>query len=712
MPEIKPVNKDNIGESGTLFQSGKLYEEYLGKLQNAYIGASVYDKMRRSDSEIARVIRVISTPIKSAQFVFEEKDLKDEKQIFQAKFKNFIFKECIDWDTVLYEVLNYLVYGFAVFEKIYTVKDTKEFGQITTLKSLSSRKQSTIYEWNRDKSTGELESIIQYISQGDSTGYHTIPSSDVLLFTNQKEGNNFEGISLLRTIYANYLRKDLYLRLDMMGLEKNAIGTPVIFLPQSLRNNASEFDKVKKVLSSYVAHEKQYLILPDELKKDGFEIKKGEYNSTAVDKSIEREDFKMISSILANFLDIGTLQSGGNSQSDILKEMFLQSIQHIGKYISSVFSKEAHHIFVMNYGEPEVKLDMRATGISKKDIETLAKVVSELGKSQFLTPDENTESYLRKEVGLPKIIENKTNVKPKEVKIEDTENKKVENKKVLLNKNDELIDIIQKSVDVKAIKLLFDDSEQEYNDVIKRNLNKMQAKYINDLKVALNQSNPVGAISSIDIGFTGKLTTDLKQVLNDAYAKAQKQATKEIKAKMKLEKDGIIKRISSKIIIAVRQIVRTIQTDFENNSTLEAINQIDRGEEKETIINKVDASIATYIASKTAYKGSGATVNKFINNGRNNFFFENLDVIQGFMFSAVLDGGTTDICRSLDKQVFLPKDAVSLQFTPPLHWYCRSILVPITPNMTLPNVTGLEVKDIVKKGKVIPASEILKQKQF
>lgn len=109
----------------------------------------------------------------------------------------------------------------------------------------------------------------------------------------------------------------------------------------------------------------------------------------------------MISSVLANFLDIGTMQSGGNAQSDNLKEMFLQSIQHIGKYVSSVLSKEAHLIYVMNFGEPDVRLDMKVTGISKKDTETLSKVISGLGNSKFLTPDDNIEAYVRKEVGLP-----------------------------------------------------------------------------------------------------------------------------------------------------------------------------------------------------------------------------------------------------------------------------------------------------------------------
>lgn len=53
--------------------------------------------------------------------------------------------------------------------------------------------------------------------------------------------------------------------------------------------------------------------------------------------------------------------------------------------------------------------------------------------------------------------------------------------------------------------------------------------------------------------------------------------------------------------------------------------------------------------------------------------------IKGVQFSAILDDRTTEVCAELDGKVFLESDAEGIErFTPPLHFNCRSVLVPVT----------------------------------
>jgi SPP1 gp7 family putative phage head morphogenesis protein len=52
-------------------------------------------------------------------------------------------------------------------------------------------------------------------------------------------------------------------------------------------------------------------------------------------------------------------------------------------------------------------------------------------------------------------------------------------------------------------------------------------------------------------------------------------------------------------------------------------------------------------------------------------------IVEAYQFSAVLDERTTDVCRSLDGKVFERGGFVD-RITPPLHFNCRSLLVPIT----------------------------------
>ena len=110
--------------------------------------------------------------------------------------------------------------------------------------------------------------------------------------------------------------------------------------------------------------------------------------------------------------------------------------------------------------------------------------------------------------------------------------------------------------------------------------------------------------------------------------------------------------------------------------------------------------------------GAGAIVNRFINIGRNNFALDNGDEIQGFQFSAIIDSKTTPICRSLDGQTFKVGEVKALDLRPPLHWNCRSILLPILFKDGDIKFTGLKVKPVEVNGKVITKKEVLQSKQF
>lgn len=67
------------------------------------------------------------------------------------------------------------------------------------------------------------------------------------------------------------------------------------------------------------------------------------------------------------------------------------------------------------------------------------------------------------------------------------------------------------------------------------------------------------------------------------------------------------------------------------------------------------------------------------NQGHTDGYFDPLvaDAIPAIQFVAVIDSRTTNICESLDGQIFLKGDALGAQLTPPLHYQCRSTTVPV-----------------------------------
>jgi SPP1 gp7 family putative phage head morphogenesis protein len=62
---------------------------------------------------------------------------------------------------------------------------------------------------------------------------------------------------------------------------------------------------------------------------------------------------------------------------------------------------------------------------------------------------------------------------------------------------------------------------------------------------------------------------------------------------------------------------------------------------------------------------------------------QNIGEIQAYQFSAILDGRTSDICRQLDQKIFPATDENLSLYNPPLHYMCRSLMLPIFIDETL-----------------------------
>ena len=401
------IRKARKSRSGTEIHSNVFNEEYLGTLANAEIAYDIYDKMFRSDYQVKRVVWAIMSPILSATFEYVPEDDEDEEQIRQATFKNNLWnKNNVDgWDNVLIQILSYLIFGFALFEDFGYVHNDEDLGRVITMKSIGLLRQSTIREW--DIQQAEIKRVRQVANVNGEIFDEWIPGDRLKYLVNFKLGDNYEGISILRHVYGNYIRKDLLLRLDMIGNEKMAIGTPVLFANKSVLNNEQKMEDLEELLSSYCGHEQQYIILDEAFKgrrdeEPGFRIEKGSYDSKSVQDAIQREDGKMMDSILASFLDIGVYRSGGNSQNEGQMDVFFNSLMSIAKKIKTFRDPIAHKYYVANYGEPKKRLDTTISGLTLDDSKDMMEVLRGYTQADIIRADDDLERHARKQLRLPK----------------------------------------------------------------------------------------------------------------------------------------------------------------------------------------------------------------------------------------------------------------------------------------------------------------------
>ena len=84
-----------------------------------------------------------------------------------------------------------------------------------------------------------------------------------------------------------------------------------------------------------------------------------------------------------------------------------------------------------------------------------------------------------------------------------------------------------------------------------------------------------------------------------------------------------------------------------------------------------------YIDGNSVRSGASLLASKTINEARSAFFFdkETLEEIDAFEF--VNGDPVTDVCNDLAGRVFAKNDPNMFRYTPPLHWNCKSYIVPI-----------------------------------
>lgn len=389
-----------LGSYGTDINAGYPSEEYLATLRTQD-RADVFDKMRRSDSQVIMLLSAVKNPIKSATRTIEPVDDSPDETKIADLIRHMLFCDMDQpFDAFLGEALTVCEFGHSVFENVKKiVLNDEKFGNYIGLKALLFRSPRTIERWNVWQDTGALKSISQY-AYGDLQRLVDIPAEHLLIFTMNKEGASYEGISMLRPCYGNWFRKNEYLKLNAAGIEKFAIPTPLVEVPSGQYGGES-YNYLIEALDVYCSHQANYLTHPEGWKID---LKTNAYDPQKVETSIDNEDKRMTKAFLANFLELGMNGTGAYALSNDLSDFFLGGIQHIADLISSTINKQLiPELVQLNFG-PRAKYPcLKFSGITDKAGKEFADILSELSRTKIITPDDKLEEHVRDRYSIPKM---------------------------------------------------------------------------------------------------------------------------------------------------------------------------------------------------------------------------------------------------------------------------------------------------------------------
>ncbi len=701
---LKP-NLIETGSSGTEISGGVYSEEFLSDLQGSK-GADTFDKMRRREATVSMLLDAMLNPIIAGNWSFEIDDEADTTQVKMKELCEWNFRRGIigGLKQHLREALTLAVFGYSVFELVNASEKVAALdGQLVTFfKKFAFRKQNSISKWNLERKTGRLLSVEQQSSTDVSkTDTAVIPGEFLLVFTNKKEGDNFEGISALRPMFGAYSRKDLYLKLAAMGVEQNARGVVVGKTPAN-KTNSDEDKNFESVLQAYAEGLVSYIKIPA-----GWEVtvQQGTFDAAKMVALLNFENEEMARAVVAAFLMLGAGGGGGSySLGSDLSDFFLGGIQAYADIVSEGHNQlTIPRLCEMNYGPQKSYPQMKCTGINDKAGLEFAQIMAALiGKG--IKADDKLEDFLRLQYKLPKadpatarepaptLPGQDPNADPE--KEEDVKPTPPVKKKLAEQRQANKIHFAE------GYKTQFNNAKAELRDIMKGNLRVMaddlKAKIAKNYKALsdaqkINAGKDVTVKQSLISDYNSELRASLASISTMAIAQARKEAPKAAQKVKFGDYEKLNPLVKRQIEAALKLTTKTQAEDLEK-MVLFQFNSSSSQTDLDAILNDIEGKIAPMLEGETNagialdVSATNLTAN-VVQNSRNSFFFapEVLETIESFTFYN--EDPQSDICINLNGQTFLATDPNAEQFYPPLHHNCKSRLQPNEPGEK--KVTGI-----------------------
>ena len=401
-PEIVYIQEQGGGSSGTEVHGGYMAEEYLTSLRGAD-RAKEFDKMANSDPQCKMLLSAVRNPIKGAGREIQPAGDTQEEAAHKLLCEQVLLND-IDIEEYINNHLTITKYGHVVFEKTHKIHANKPIlndeGKAVLqsyigFKELTWISPKTIQTWNFSKETKKLESVWQ-LAHGDLDVNYYHPVRHLIISTLEKEGDNYEGVSMLRCCFGNYFRKREYFKLNAVAIEKS-MPIPTGKVPTG-KEKSQEFTNLVKVMKAFTSHQQNYILYPE-----GWDINLSDgtrYDPSKLEVSIDKEDIRMAKAFLANFLELGLSGGGAFALSNDLSDFFLSSLMCLAGLVEKSLNECCKELVILNFGKQSKYPTFKFTGISDKAGKELAEILDILTKSKILTPDDNLEDHMRKRLSI------------------------------------------------------------------------------------------------------------------------------------------------------------------------------------------------------------------------------------------------------------------------------------------------------------------------
>jgi hypothetical protein len=413
----------SLGLPGLEHSYGNIHEEMHPRLRGGQ-AMRIYQEMSENSAVLAGALYSIKSHLRRVKWRWEPADESEAAEV-EADF----VRSCANdmersWSDVMNDLFTMLEYGFAPAETVYKIRrgpastsprfrSRYDDGRVGW-RLIDLRAQTSITRWDIDDGTGEIKGCWQ--QPPNSTGEIYIPMSRMVLFRTSTYKNNPEGRSILRGAYRSWHFAKRLEETEAVGLVRSLVNLPKMEIPARFMSpNATNEEKAvraqfQKMVSLISKDQLSGLVLPastdDQGKPTGykFELVGAAGAQMPVDPVIRRYDARMLMTLAAEFLLLGTEKQGSFALGAEKSSNFVQSLEYYVDIIEDTVNQVLIPRLMLANNVPEALWPRLCHDpIASVSVTALGQFMSQA--AGFLTPSLKTENALRESVNLPEIDE-------------------------------------------------------------------------------------------------------------------------------------------------------------------------------------------------------------------------------------------------------------------------------------------------------------------
>lgn len=399
---------DELGITGLRQFAGMVEETYLRELHypQAY---DKYNEMRRRDPTLASLLHAVKLLARPVTWTVEPASSQAPDQ----RAADFVAQCLADMSTtiddVIEDLLSAIPFGWAWSEIVYKRRKgpkadpASKYGDgAIGWRKFAPRMQSSFYKWEFD-AHGGTQGMWQWSRSDPKQRY--LPIEKSIHFIAERDGNNPEGMSILESMYESWhFVKNLQIILGI-GFERSFVGLPVFEYVEGYEPSADDKALVANTGKALRVDEKAYVAAPANIK---FHLETTtNSNAASLLDTIKQFRIWMLMVILADFLALGTVASGGSySLGQDKSELFLMAVDG---WLDKIAHPDKLGVFnryaiprLLSYNTFEGMSDyprLKHSSVQKPNLPALSNYLQSL--SAFIQPDAVLEAELRRMANLP-----------------------------------------------------------------------------------------------------------------------------------------------------------------------------------------------------------------------------------------------------------------------------------------------------------------------